>query len=74
MIFDLTPTRPTPPKLLLTMTSKLRWIEIKSDVSDFVVRCLTYQRVKIEHDKPATYFNSYQSLWEMRACHQGFHC
>ncbi len=38
------------------------WIGMKSDIANFVSKCLTYQKVKFEHQRPLKSFRRFSFL------------
>ena len=45
-------THPGSTKMHWDLKSHFWWSGMKRDITDFVARCLTYQKVKAEHQKP----------------------
>ena len=53
-----------------TLKEHYWWNVMKKEIASFVSRCLTYQQVKAEHQKPAG--NTPYSSMEMGEDHYGF--
>jgi len=45
-------THPGSTRMYWDLKSHFWWSGMKRDIADFVARCLTYQKVKAEHQKP----------------------
>jgi hypothetical protein len=51
------------------------WPGMNKEIADFVSKCLTCQKVKVEHQKPSWTTSTFgNSRVEVRICGDGFYC